>query len=93
MNVADLTAEQLLEAAMAFPIEVREELGLKLLGFVDDDGPPNLHPDWQAELDRRSDELLSGKVEGIPAEEVMREIRETLNERRQVSSGGAAGVS
>jgi putative addiction module component (TIGR02574 family) len=32
--------------------------------------------EWEAELLRRDRELSSGKVQGIPAEEVFRELRE-----------------
>jgi putative addiction module component (TIGR02574 family) len=46
--------------------ELMEELGYE---FVED------HEAWERELERRSEELRSGKVKGIPASEVFAELR------------------
>jgi putative addiction module component (TIGR02574 family) len=84
----ELTTEQIFEAALALPRETKFELA-EALFESEPPARPNLHPDWQAELDRRADELLSGEVEGIPAEEVMKRVKGMLNERRSIPSGGA----
>ena len=62
----ELTTEQIFEAALALPRETKFELAEALFDS-EPPAPPNLHPDWQAELDRRTDELLPGKVQGIPS--------------------------
>ncbi|MCF6313547.1 MAG: addiction module protein [Verrucomicrobiales bacterium] len=37
-----------------------------------------LSPEWKAELDRRSRELDDGSVKGIPHDEMIERVRETL---------------
>jgi putative addiction module component (TIGR02574 family) len=45
------------------------------------DAETPLSEEWMAEIQRRSDELESGKVKGIPWEEVKRKTREKLRLR------------
>ena len=40
-------------------------------------------PEFVKEMDRRMEEIDSGKVPGIPAEEVHREIRDMLNKMKK----------
>ncbi len=64
--------------ALALPEGDREELVEALCGSLepedrtDDDDP--LGPGWAAEIKRRIDDLRSGAVKGIPAEEVRRRM-------------------
>jgi putative addiction module component (TIGR02574 family) len=39
---------------------------------------PEIEAAWKTEIDRRIDEIQSGKVQGIPAEEVSARIRKIL---------------
>jgi putative addiction module component (TIGR02574 family) len=39
---------------------------------------PQVEEAWAREIDRRSSEMDSGKVKGIPAEEVMARVRKTV---------------
>jgi putative addiction module component (TIGR02574 family) len=67
--------EKLREEALALPQEERLELADSLYVSLDADGADfQLHPSWDAEIERRVEELRSGKVQGIPAEDVFREI-------------------
>lgn len=50
----------------------REALAYYLISTL----PDEEDDEWEAELLRRDRELSSGKVQGIPAEEVFRELRE-----------------
>ncbi len=71
--------KQLVEKVLALPKEARERLAHQLL--------ESLHPPeekisrkewnrlWKTELERRLEEMESGKVKGIPAEKVMAELR------------------
>jgi putative addiction module component (TIGR02574 family) len=67
------TIEKLREEIHALPKEDREALLALVIEDVEEP-PLDFYPDWDAELDRRSAELRSGKVEGIPWEEVKRQI-------------------
>jgi hypothetical protein len=70
-----LTKEQVFEAALALPYEDRELLMEVVYSSLH---PP---PDWlKAEVRRRSEELLSGKVKGVPWGIVKREAQELLDE-------------
>jgi putative addiction module component (TIGR02574 family) len=70
--------ENLRERILALPPEERELLLASVSGSVDDPSF-KLHSDWDMEIKRRVDDLRSGKVQGIPAEDVFREIDEILD--------------
>jgi hypothetical protein len=50
--------------------------------------------EWEAEIDRRMEDVRSGRVELIPAEQVFAELDAKLDERRQArtSSGRLPGA-
>jgi putative addiction module component (TIGR02574 family) len=56
----------------------RAELAEFLMDSLDNDanGVPEAEAAFAAELKRRADEIRSGKVVGIPAEQMFRELRE-----------------
>jgi putative addiction module component (TIGR02574 family) len=69
-----LTLEQLKASANQLSKSERADLAYYLMTTiapepVDDDAA------WQAEMDRRADEIRSGKAVGIPVEEVLAELR------------------
>ena len=68
MNVREIEAE-----ALKLPREDRARLAEMLLASLADD---ELDPGWADEADRRFEELRSGAVRGIPAEEVFAQIRD-----------------
>ena len=74
-QIKSLTTEQVREAAMHLPPEDREELAEALLASLRD---PESEAALEPVLERRFEELRTGKVQGIPAEEVMRRIRERI---------------
>jgi putative addiction module component (TIGR02574 family) len=70
-----LTYEQLRDEALTLPLDQRLVLADALYGSADTDDPEaevefTLHPDWHAELERRSEEVRSGKVATISGDEV-----------------------
>jgi putative addiction module component (TIGR02574 family) len=73
-----LTKEQLLVEAKALPLKEREELIEELRQVVGDD---ELTPDQLAEIHRRIEALKRGEATLIPGEQVMRELRDSLNRR------------
>ncbi len=68
-----LTFEQIRADVLALPHEERQRL---LLSLPDqsDLAPFDLHPAWREELRRRSEDLKSGRMEGIPWEIVEKEL-------------------
>jgi putative addiction module component (TIGR02574 family) len=72
-QINGLTAEQLTEAALRLPEEEREALADALLASLVDQ---EFDTAQVAELERRSEELRTGKVKGIPAEEALRRLDE-----------------
>jgi putative addiction module component (TIGR02574 family) len=74
------TLEQWKEQLGTLPAHERAEIAQFLIHSLDDDDededPAEVEAAWAAELDRRADEILSGKAVGRPAEEVFKELRE-----------------
>ena len=74
------TAEKLREELLALPTEERRAL----IASVSDPGEYgdfNLHPDWDAELDRRSEALASGEDQGVTWDEARRRLDAIVNRR------------
>lgn len=71
---------------LTLPPDERVRLAEALFDSVDDFTEAAVAADWDAEIESRVDEYESGKVNGIPADDVMREARRRLDEARRVSS-------
>jgi putative addiction module component (TIGR02574 family) len=72
----NLTTEQLLEAVLALPDEERLEVAEAVIAsFTPTDHSP-LDESWREVIRRRSAELRSGQVTGIPWDEVKRHASE-----------------
>jgi putative addiction module component (TIGR02574 family) len=68
-----LTLEQIVEETRRWP---PEQVG-ELVGRLTEDlhaSAPDIEGAWKTEIDRRVDEIRSGKVQGIPGEEVSKEV-------------------
>ena len=72
-NLDELTAD-----AMKLPLRDRVQLAQRLVSTIDDEVESDTEALWFAEAERRLEELRSGKVQGIPAEDVFRSAREAL---------------
>ena len=72
----NMTAEQLLDAVLALPSEERLEVAEAVLASLQSSDQPPLDDSWREVIRRRSAELGSGQVVGIPWEEVKRQARE-----------------
>ena len=72
-------AEELYREALALSEEERDEL-VRLLTMQTDSGwaSPEIEQAWMEEIERRYREWKDGKVEGIPADEVFRRVRDRL---------------
>ena len=72
-NLDQLTAD-----AMKLPLRDRVQLAQRLVSTLEDEIESDTEALWFAEAERRLEELRSGKVQGIPAEDVFRNARKAL---------------
>lgn len=72
-------AERLLDQTLLLPIDERSTIARLLYESIadeeDDEDPAEVEAAWAEEIKRRVDEIRTGAVEGIPAEEVFAEMR------------------
>jgi putative addiction module component (TIGR02574 family) len=72
------TLEKVAEEALSLPASDRVALTRILIHALDADvveHPADVEAAWQAEVEKRLDEVLSGRVKTIPAAEVFAELR------------------
>lgn len=74
-----MTREQIEAEARRLPREERARLAEALISSLDEEG--EVEREWAAEIRRRVQELRSGAVETISAEEVFAELDELLEGR------------
>jgi len=77
MNV---TLDTLFAEALTLSDETRLQLVERLIPTIH--GEPSLEEEQISEVRRRIEEVRSGSVKTLPAEEVFREIQESLESRR-----------
>ncbi len=70
-----LTLDQLAEEAMHLPSVSRAELAERLVESLDFAEGDEIQKLWAAEAVRRRDEVRSGRVQPIPGEDVIAEVR------------------
>jgi putative addiction module component (TIGR02574 family) len=70
-----LTLEQLTAEAMQLPIESRALLADRLVESLDSAEIDEIQRLWTTEAIRRRDEIRSGKVQAVPGEQVLNEVR------------------
>lgn len=71
------TTEQLLNAALTLPDDDRFELVEALIASFQSADQPPFDESWREVIRRRSAELSSGQVAGVPWAEVKRRARES----------------
>lgn len=70
-----LNLEQLKDAIIDLPADERVELAKFLVDSFDEKPSDAIRDAWLATAKERLEELRSGKVKGIPAEEVLKNLR------------------
>jgi len=75
----DTQAEQVLQSALGLSADDRAEIAATLINSLDEDTAQDIEAAWAEEIKRRLDSIDKGEVQLIPAEEVMRSMRERLN--------------
>ena len=89
MSIAIVEIER---KALAMPAVQRVRLAEKLVASVDSFATPEIESAWRSEIVRRVEDIESGKVPGIPADEVMTTARKAVHEARRVSSARRKGT-
>lgn len=71
-----LSASEFYEAGLALPPSVRKDVALRLLDSVEVADQDSVDDAWAAEISSRVDDVLGGKVETIPGEEIFAHLAE-----------------
>ena len=74
----NLTVEQIAEEALALPSEARALLADRLVESLDPAEDGYVHQLWGAEARRRRDDVRTGRVETIPGDEALAQVRQTF---------------
>lgn len=69
-------SKSILEAALSLSADERAEIAERLMFSLDDQHQAEIEAAWDAELQRRADEVDRGDVALIPGDEAMRRLRE-----------------
>ena len=69
-----LSASEFYEAGMVLPPAVRKDVALRLLDSLEFADRASVDNAWTAEISSRVDDILNGKVETIPGEQVFTEL-------------------
>src|SRR5437016_8744343 len=77
-SIMSSNLDQLTADAMKLPLRDRVQLAQRLVSTLDEVVESGTEELWFAEAERRLEELRSGQVQGIPAEEAFRTAREAL---------------
>jgi putative addiction module component (TIGR02574 family) len=74
---------ELFDRAIALPADEREQFALMLLDSLPEDGDAGfvLDSEYEAELERRLEEIRSGRAKGVSIETSMNRLREALGGR------------
>ncbi len=73
-----MAEERIAEAALALPVEMRARLVARLLESLNVPVREEIDRLWAVEVERRVEELRSGRVKPIPGKRVFAEIRKRL---------------
>jgi putative addiction module component (TIGR02574 family) len=83
-----LSAWEFYEAGLALPPSVRKDVALRLLESVEVADQETIDQAWTDEISSRVDDVLSGNVETIPHEEVLRHLAERRASRQAARQQG-----
>jgi putative addiction module component (TIGR02574 family) len=75
----DTHAEQILQSALSLPPDDRVEIAESLIQSLDEERAAEIEAAWAEEIKRRLESIDKGQAQFIPADEVMRSMRERLN--------------
>jgi len=70
-----MTKQQILKAAKALDLNDRMDIADELFASVSPEEQRKIDKAWVVEVERRLDDLKSGRTKGIPADEALDQIR------------------
>lgn len=73
-----LTVEQIAEEALSLPSEARALLADRLVESLDPAEDGYIHQLWTAEACRRRDDVRSGRVNAIPGDVALAQVRQSI---------------
>jgi putative addiction module component (TIGR02574 family) len=73
-----MTVEQIADEALALPSEARALLADRLVESLDPAEDGYIRQLWMREAHRRAEEVRSGEVKAIPADEVFAQVRQSI---------------
>lgn len=74
--------DEITQLALTLPVDQRAQVANALLASLDDAADPaDVHEAWTAEIESRVDDIVSGRVQGIPG------MRSGLSSRQTVPRG------
>ena len=74
---------ELLEKALTLSTQERGELAARLIDSLDDQpAEEGVEEAWQEEINRRMDDIRSGRVKTIPGEQVLRGIAREFPDKK-----------
>ncbi len=73
-----MTLDQIVEETRQLPTDVVAELVERILLARHGGIEPEVASAWKSEIDRRTNEIEAGKVQGIPVEESLARIRKIV---------------
>jgi len=79
INGMNTQAQQTLQTALALPHDDRVEIAETLLLSLDDVVAEKIEAAWSEEIKRRLNSIDQGEAQLIPADEVMRQMRDRLD--------------
>lgn len=81
-----MTIRALEKEVLDLPPRSRIRIAEKIIESVDDFTSKEIQAAWAQEIERRTKEIDTGKVKGVPAKQVIAKARRVLNEARHISS-------
>jgi Putative addiction module component len=75
----ETTVEQLVSQAMTLPGELRARVVELLIESLNTDDFGAIERAWNLEAKRRRDEVRAGKVEPIPGDEALQDVRNSIS--------------
>ena len=78
IDAVPITLEQIVEETSQLPVDVVAELIDRILLARHGGIEPDIEAAWKTEVHRRIEEIETGKVKGIPAEESLARVRKII---------------
>lgn len=77
-----MNASELFEAGLSLSPSERKDVALRLLDSVEVADQESVDDAWTDEISSRVDDIVNGKVEAIPGEQIFAELAERRSQRQ-----------